>query len=251
MRINGGKRVLRRGECSIEEAVSRYLAARENARRHRRRAQDAIRPASANAHHPEISASLVRRVAEGAWYDCARRIRPHNAPRRRLLGGSAKGSRGDPRCLPAHVQDVQKEWAFFTPKNQNAKNSVRGRSIAPPVTPGFRRRRERGTSGSVLNQHAMIRDFAAADANGRFPSIVAEYSDDGFLGLTFENRPDGAASRRRGDRQGRPHRVGLTWSRLGRNYLDVSRVTHQVFPAPGVRGISPTATTPQPRSDAG
>ena len=43
-----------------------------------------------------------------------------------------------------------------------------------------------GTSGSVLNQHAMIRDFA--DANGGL-SIVAEYSDDGFSGSTFENRP--------------------------------------------------------------
>lgn len=42
-----------------------------------------------------------------------------------------------------------------------------------------------GTSGSVLNQHAMIRDFA--DANGGL-SIIAEYSDDGFSGSTFENR---------------------------------------------------------------
>lgn len=41
-----------------------------------------------------------------------------------------------------------------------------------------------GTSGSVLNQHAMIRDFA--DANGGL-SIIAEYSDDGFSGSTFEN----------------------------------------------------------------
>ena len=43
-----------------------------------------------------------------------------------------------------------------------------------------------GTSGSVLNQHAMIRDFA--DANGGL-SIVAEYSDDGLSGSTFESRP--------------------------------------------------------------
>ena len=43
-----------------------------------------------------------------------------------------------------------------------------------------------GTSGSVLNQHAMIRDFADADGGLH---IVAEYSDDGFSGSAFENRP--------------------------------------------------------------
>ena len=43
-----------------------------------------------------------------------------------------------------------------------------------------------GTSGSVINQHAVIRDFA--DANGGL-RIVAEYSDDGCSGSTFENRP--------------------------------------------------------------
>ena len=43
-----------------------------------------------------------------------------------------------------------------------------------------------GTGGSVINQHAMIRDFADADGGLR---IVAEYSDDGFSGSAFENRP--------------------------------------------------------------
>ena len=60
-----------------------------------------------------------------------------------------------------------------------------------------------GTSGSVLNQHAMIRDFA--DANGGL-SIVAEYSDDGFSGSTFENPRMGQPARRRGGWQGRLHR---------------------------------------------
>ena len=63
-----------------------------------------------------------------------------------------------------------------------------------------------GTSGSVLNQHAMIRDFA--DANGGL-SIVAEYSDDGFSGSTFENRPDGAAC----SPTWRPARSTASWSR--------------------------------------
>ena len=62
-----------------------------------------------------------------------------------------------------------------------------------------------GTSGSVLNQHAMIRDFA--DANGGL-SIVAEYSDDGrLLGLHLREPPwMGQPARRRRGRQDRLHR---------------------------------------------
>lgn len=102
-----------------------------------------------------------------------------------------------------------------------------------------------GTSGSVLNQHAMIRDFA--DANGGL-SIVAEYSDDGFSGSTFENRP-GWGSLLADVETGKVDCIVVKdLSRLGRNYLDVSRYLDQVFPALGVRGWpSPTATTPQPR----
>ena len=77
-----------------------------------------------------------------------------------------------------------------------------------------------GTSGSVLNQHAMIRDFA--DANGGL-SIVAEYSDDGFSGSTFENRP-GWGSLLADVETGKGDCIVVKdLSRLGRNYLDVSR----------------------------
>ena len=92
-----------------------------------------------------------------------------------------------------------------------------------------------GTSGSVLNQHAMIRDFA--DANGGL-SIVAEYSDDGFSGSTFENRP-GWGSLLADVEAGKIDCIVVKdLSRLGRNYLDVSRYLDQVFPALGVRVVA-------------
>ena len=94
-----------------------------------------------------------------------------------------------------------------------------------------------GTSGSVLNQHAMIRDFA--DANGGL-SIVAEYSDDGFSGSTFENRP-GWGSLLADVEAGKIDCIVVKdLSRLGRNYLDVSRYLDQVFPALGVRVMAIT-----------
>ena len=92
-----------------------------------------------------------------------------------------------------------------------------------------------GTSGSVLNQHAMIRDFA--DANGGL-SIVAEYSDDGFSGSTFENRP-GWGRLLADVEAGKVECIVVKdLSRLGRNYLDVSRYLDQVFPALGVRVVA-------------
>lgn len=92
-----------------------------------------------------------------------------------------------------------------------------------------------GTSGSVLNQHAMIRDFAYA--NGGL-SIVAEYSDDGFSGSTFENRP-GWGSLLADLEAGKIDCIVVKdLSRLGRNYLDVSRYLDQVFPALGVRVVA-------------
>ena len=94
-----------------------------------------------------------------------------------------------------------------------------------------------GTSGSVLNQHAMIRDFA--DANGGL-SIIAEYSDDGFSGSTFENRP-GWGSLLADVEAGKVDCIVVKdLSRLGRNYLDVSRYLDQVFPALGVRVVAIT-----------
>lgn len=94
-----------------------------------------------------------------------------------------------------------------------------------------------GTSGSVLNQHAMIRDFA--DANSGL-SIVAEYSDDGFSGSTFENRP-GWGSLLADVEAGKVDCIVVKdLSRLGRNYLDVSRYLDQVFPALGVRVVAIT-----------
>ena len=80
-----------------------------------------------------------------------------------------------------------------------------------------------GTSGSVLNQHAIIRDFA--DANGGL-SIVAEYSDDGFSGSTFENRP-GWGSLLADVETGKVDCIVVKdLSRLGRNYLDAVSYTH-------------------------
>ena len=94
-----------------------------------------------------------------------------------------------------------------------------------------------GTSGSVLNQHAMIRDFA--DANGGL-SIVAEYSDDGFSGSTFENRPGWGGLLADVEAGKIDCIVVKDLSRLGRNYLDVSRYLDQVFPALGVRVVAIT-----------
>ena len=92
-----------------------------------------------------------------------------------------------------------------------------------------------GTSGSVLNQHAMIRDFA--EARGGL-SIVAEYSDDGCSGSTFENRP-GWSSLLADIEAGKVDCIVVKdLSRLGRNYLDVSRYLDQVFPSLGVRVVA-------------
>ena len=94
-----------------------------------------------------------------------------------------------------------------------------------------------GTSGSVLNQHAMIRDFAAARGG---LSIVAEYSDDGFSGSTFENRP-GCNALLADVEAGKVDCIVVKdLSRLGRNYLDVSRYLDQVFPSLGVRVVAIT-----------
>ena len=83
----------------------------------------------------------------------------------------------------------------------------------------------------------MIRDFA--DANGGL-SIVAEYSDDGFSGSTFENRP-GWGSLLADVEAGKIDCIVVKdLSRLGRNYLDVSRYLDQVFPALGVRVVAIT-----------
>lgn len=83
----------------------------------------------------------------------------------------------------------------------------------------------------------MIRDFA--DANGGL-SIVAEYSDDGFSGSAFENRP-GWGSLLADVEAGKVDCIVVKdLSRLGRNYLDVSRYLDQVFPALGVRVVAIT-----------
>ena len=71
-------------------------------------------------------------------------------------------------------------------------------------------------------------------------SIVAEYSDDGFSGSTFENRP-GWGSLLADVEAGKIDCIVVKdLSRLGRNYLDVSRYLDQVFPALGVRVMAIT-----------
>lgn len=94
-----------------------------------------------------------------------------------------------------------------------------------------------GISGSVLNQHAMIRDFAASKGD---LNVVGEYSDDGYSGSTFDDRPDW--NRLIADVEaGKIDCVIVKdLSRMGRNYLDVSRYIEQVFPALGVRVIAIT-----------
>ena len=92
-----------------------------------------------------------------------------------------------------------------------------------------------GTSGSVLNQHAMIRDFA--ESRGGL-DIVGEYSDDGCSGSTFENRPGWARLLADVEAGGIDCIVVKDLSRLGRNYLDVSRYLDQVFPLLGVRVVA-------------
>jgi site-specific DNA recombinase len=94
-----------------------------------------------------------------------------------------------------------------------------------------------GTSGSVLNQLALIRDFVESKED---LSISAEYTDDGYSGSTFENRP--GWGRLLSDIQERKVDciVVKDLSRLGRNYLDVSRYLDQIFPAIGVRVIAIT-----------
>lgn len=94
-----------------------------------------------------------------------------------------------------------------------------------------------GTSGSVLNQHAMIRDFADAKDD---LTVVAEYADDGYSGSTFENRPGWNRLLEDIDAGKIDCIIVKDLSRLGRNYLDVSRYLDQIFPAIGVRVIAIT-----------
>ena len=94
-----------------------------------------------------------------------------------------------------------------------------------------------GTSGSILNQHAMIRDFADAKDDLR---VVAEYADDGYSGSSFENRPGWNRLLADIDAGKVDCIIVKDLSRLGRNYLDVSRYLDQIFPAIGVRVIALT-----------
>lgn len=92
-----------------------------------------------------------------------------------------------------------------------------------------------GTSNSIINQLALIEDFA----KGRDDiAIVGEYSDDGYSGSNFVDRPEW--NRLIGDiEEGRIDCIVVKdLSRLGRDHLGVQRYLDQVFPAIGVRFIA-------------
>ena len=92
-----------------------------------------------------------------------------------------------------------------------------------------------GTSNSIINQLALIKDFA----EGRDDlDIVGEYSDDGYSGSNFVDRPEW--NRLIGDiEEGRIDCIVVKdLSRLGRDHLGVQRYLDQIFPAIGVRFIA-------------
>lgn len=94
-----------------------------------------------------------------------------------------------------------------------------------------------GTSNSILNQLALIRDYV----DGRDDlTIVEEYRDDGYSGSSFIDRPDW--NRLLDDIEaGKVDCIVVKdLSRLGRDHLGVSRYLERVFPAIGVRVIAIT-----------
>lgn len=92
-----------------------------------------------------------------------------------------------------------------------------------------------GTSNSIINQLALIKDFAETKDD---IDIVEEYSDDGYSGSNFVDRPDW--NRLIGDieKGGVDCIVVKDLSRLGRDHLGVQRYLDQIFPAIGVRFIA-------------
>ena len=92
-----------------------------------------------------------------------------------------------------------------------------------------------GTNNSIINQLALIKDFA----EGRDDiDIVGEYSDDGYSGSNFVDRLEW--NRLIGDiEEGRVDCIVVKdLSRLGRDHLGVQRYFDQIFPAIGVRFIA-------------
>ena len=107
-------RVSYAGECSIEEAVSRYLAASENVR-------DGIGKHSIN---PEIFAFAGAELLK-AWYDCVRRIQESSASVVFLAGSAAHPE--DISEPPGARTHMCKRRPFHA-QNQNAKTSGKGLS---------------------------------------------------------------------------------------------------------------------------
>lgn len=91
-------------------------------------------------------------------------------------------------------------------------------------------------SSSLSNQRLLIRDFIREhDELSDF--VVIEYSDDGYTGTNFE-RPQFQqmlTAAKRGEVQ---CIIVKDFSRLGRNFLEVSEYIDRVFPSLGVRLIS-------------
>lgn len=87
-----------------------------------------------------------------------------------------------------------------------------------------------GTSNSIINQLALIKDFA----EGRDDiDIVGEYSDDGYSGSNFVDRPEW--NRLIGDiEEGRVDCIVVKdLSRLGRDHLGVQRYFDRYSPPSG------------------
>ena len=91
-------------------------------------------------------------------------------------------------------------------------------------------------SNSLIHQRLLIRDYIREhDELSDF--VVVEYSDDGYTGTNFE-RPQFQqmlAAAKRGEIQ---CIIVKDFSRLGRNFLEVSEYIDRVFPSLGVRLIS-------------
>lgn len=88
-------------------------------------------------------------------------------------------------------------------------------------------------SASISNQRSMLEKYC--ESKGW--DVIAVYQDDGYTGLNMD-RPDLKRMLRACERKYVNLVITKDLSRLGRNYLDVGRLTEDFFPRNGVRYIA-------------
>ncbi len=92
---------------------------------------------------------------------------------------------------------------------------------------------QQGESASISNQRSMLEQYCKSKGW----DVIAVYQDDGFTGLNMD-RPDLKRMLKACERGYVNLVITKDLSRLGRNYLEVGRLTEDFFPRNGVRYIA-------------